>query len=260
MLDHRRRIKSVAVTARVLDALARSREPLSLTQLAQAAQISPSRAHAYVTGMIAAALIEQSSAYGRYALGPLARIVGTAAVIRHDPIAVVDQAASALHEETQLTVAIAVWHSTGPTIVRWIRGYHPLPLQISVGSTVPPTTTALGRVFLTHLPEKITAPIASRELAALASSDPVNSTTSLDIASIIARTRQAGFAQVRGTLLPDMCAIAAPIFEERNRVLAVLALIGRQRFSDTGGETKMTRVLLRIIKDASKNISGIRRD
>jgi DNA-binding IclR family transcriptional regulator len=255
-----RRIKSVAVTARILDALARSREPLSLTQLAQATGISPSRAHAYVTGMIAAALIEQSSAYGRYALGPLARTVGTAAMVRHDPIAVVDQAASALHDETQLTVAIAVWHSTGPTIVKWIRGYHPLPVQVSVGSTVPLTTTALGQVFLTYLPEKITASIVPRELVALATAETGGSIAPPDVASIITRTRETGFAYVRGTLMPDMCAIAAPIFEERKRILAVLSLIGRKRFSDAGGEKKVTKAILRITESATRNLSGIQRE
>lgn len=255
-----RRIKSVAVTARVLEALARSREPLSLTQLAQSANVSPSRAHAYVTGMIAAMLLEQTGSHSRYALGPLARFIGTSAVVRHDPVAVVDNAASALREETQLTVALAVWHSTGPTIVRWIRGYHPLPLQISVGSTIPLTTTAIGRIFLTYLPTKITGPLAAKELAALENCEPTSTKAMPVLEDIVAATREAGCAYVTGTLLPDMCAVAAPIFEEEGRVSAVLSLIGRSRFSDIGGEKKIKKTVLRITRAASRDILGIQRD
>lgn len=255
-----RRIKSVAVAARVLEALARSREPLSLTHLAQSANISPSRAHAYVTGMIAAMLIEQTGSHGRYALGPLARLIGTAAVVRYDPVAVVDKAASALHDETQLTVALAVWHSTGPTIVRWIRGYHPLPLQVSVGSTIPLTTTAIGQVFLSYLPTKITGPLASKELAALQSAEPASTKAIPVLQDIVTTTREIGHTYVTGTLLPDMCAIAAPIFEEEGRVIAVLSLIGRARFANTGGEKKMKKVVLRITQAASRDISGIQKE
>jgi DNA-binding IclR family transcriptional regulator len=254
-----RRVKSVDVTARLLEALARSQDALSLTQLAQSARISPSRAHAYAAGMLAAGLLEQSGPYARYGLGPLARIIGTAAVAQYDPIELVDQAASELREHTQLTVALAVWHPNGPVIVRWIRGAHPLPVQVSIGSTIPLTTTAIGRVFLTHLPAKITAPIVRRELAALASAENEAPAPLLDLETICERTREAGFAYVRGTLLPEMYAVAAPVMQNGTWVLAVLSVIGTAKVHELRLAKRTGRTLLRFTQKASNSLIDVPR-
>ena len=71
--------------------------------------------------------------------------------------------------KTGLTVAIAVWNDQGPVIVRWQRGIDPLPVNVTIGSTVPVLTTALGRVFLAYLPAEMTQSAVARELAGLKS-------------------------------------------------------------------------------------------
>ena len=52
---------------------------------------------------------------------------------------------------------VAVWSDAGPTIVRWDTGTHVLPIAIRVGSTLPLLDSAVGYVFLAHLPAKSTA-------------------------------------------------------------------------------------------------------
>lgn len=250
-----RGVKSVDVTARLLVALARSRGSLSLSELSLDAGVSPSRAHAYAVGMIKARLVEQSQKDKRYRLGPVARALGTAAVVQFDPFEIADSAADELRNLTNLSVALAVWHASGPVIVRWSRGVHHLPIHVGVGSTLPISTTALGQVFLAHLPEKLTDRLLTRELAEL--DKPAAAELRVKLAEQGKRIRAQGYASVKGTLFPQMCALAAPVLQDDRTVLASLSLMGMNNFREVGGERKTINALLRVTERASRQLAGV---
>lgn len=253
-----RAVKSVETTARLLAALGRSRGSLTLSEMAADAGVSPSRAHAYAVGLIGARLVEQSTTERTYRLGPLARMIGTAAVAQFEASEVIDWATTELEATTRLSATAAVWHSSGPLIIRWVRGRHPLPLQLCVGSTMPLSTSALGRVFLALLPRETTRKILARELADIEKAGfAADFREKLD--KDIEQFHSKGYAFVRGMLMPQMCSIAAPIIQDDQKVLAAVSVLGTNDFRGFGEEKKIARTLLRVSEEANEKLSGIMR-
>ena len=57
----------------------------------------------------------------------------------------------------------AVWTDQGPTLVRWDTGRHSLPILLRVGSVLPLLDSAVGCVFLAHLPASMTRQVLRQQ-------------------------------------------------------------------------------------------------
>jgi len=112
----------VEVGGRLLIALAERAAPMTLKDLAAAADLPASRAHPYLVSFGRLGLIEQDGTSGRYGLGPAALQLGLACLHQLDPLKAAGPVAEALSQAIDQTVAIAVWANFGPTIVRVIEG------------------------------------------------------------------------------------------------------------------------------------------
>ena len=72
MAKEQRGIQSIDVGGRLLQALTRSDGAMMLKDLAEAADMPPAKAHAYLVSFCKLGLMEQDAVTGRYDLGPLA--------------------------------------------------------------------------------------------------------------------------------------------------------------------------------------------
>lgn len=251
-------IKSVEVASRILSALTRSPEALSLKELASAAEISTSLARTHAVSLIRVGLLEQSDSYGRYGLGPFAARLGLAALARIDSYAVIESTARQLNRDTGLTVAAAVWSANGPVLIMWLRGAKQLPLNVNVGSTLPMIGTALGNIFLAYLPADETRVIVQREQKGLVRDSRLIFDSSVnDLEGLAARIRHDGYTKSRSTLFPEMLAVAAPLLSSENRMAAAVSLIGTGSFQDAGGERKIVRTFLRSVGRASERLGPL---
>lgn len=70
-----------------------------------------------------------------------------------------------LQRETGRTVGLGVWGNHGPTMVWWIEGREPLPLQLRCGMVVPLLGSATGQVFAAFAPREATAALLEAEIA-----------------------------------------------------------------------------------------------
>ena len=131
-----RAVQSVEVGGRLLIALGQHAAPMSLKDLAAAAELPASRAHPYLVSFGRLGLIEQDGTSGRYALGPAALQLGLACLHQLDPIKAAGPVAEALSQAIDQTVAIAVWANFGPTIVRVIEGSQPLHVNMRAGTVM----------------------------------------------------------------------------------------------------------------------------
>ena len=113
-----RRIQSIDVGMRVLQALTEQRRPLPLKELANLADMPPGKAHPYLVSFMAAGMVKQSPLTGHYELGPAALQMGLAALQQLDPLTEATQEAALLATRADLSVAVVVWGHLGPTVVR----------------------------------------------------------------------------------------------------------------------------------------------
>ncbi|SOT43468.1 IclR family transcriptional regulator [Burkholderia cenocepacia] len=145
-----RGIQSVEVGGRLLDALARRRKPLGLSELAAAADLSTAQAHTYLVSLTRLALVKRDALTGNYEPGPLSLRLGLMSIERQPAYRATLPHAVRLAETVGLSVALSVPGVPGvlgPTIVRIEHGGYPLHVNLHVGSVMSLDTTATGRVF-----------------------------------------------------------------------------------------------------------------
>lgn len=217
-------VQSVEVGMRLVSALAAARDPLMLKDLAAAARMPPAKAHRYLVSLSRTGLVEQSSATGLYGLGPFAVELGLSALDRLSPVTTAEPCLEELRRAVGQTVALAVWGSQGPVIVRWLGMDTPVAATLRVGSIMPLTRSATGLAFTAYLPERMTGHLVKDELAE-------NRRTGLrprsreELSALTARVSSQGYA-LAGDFIPGISGIAAPVFDHTRAMTLALITLG----------------------------------
>ncbi|WP_211767907.1 IclR family transcriptional regulator [Kutzneria sp. CA-103260] len=204
--DDRQGIQSVEIAMTVLDAIERGRGPMSLSQIAAAADMATSKAHRYLVSLGRAGLVAQLSS-GRYDLGPAARRLGVESLRRMDEVGLASEHLPGLRDRTSHAVNLAVWGDHGPVLVRWEYGVHPLPITIRIGATMPLATSSVGLVFLAHLPRALTDPLVEDRNE-----------------EAVTKVLTNGYAVTTGVMIPGMKSVAAPVLTTSLPLAVALAL------------------------------------
>jgi DNA-binding IclR family transcriptional regulator len=215
----RQGIQSVEIAMTVLTALERGAGPMSLTQIAHASGMGASKAHRYLVSLGRAGLVTQSRSSGLYDMGPALRRLGAESLRRMDEVGLVSEYIPDLRDRTGHAVNLAVWGDHGPVIVRWDYGSYALPITVRVGATMPMLASSVGRVYLAHLPETLTAPVVRAQQSAGDAGGPV-----LDVAAIVDEVRRRGYALTSGGVVPGVASVAAPVFTTGESLPLVVAL------------------------------------
>lgn len=221
-------IQSVEIAMTVLSALENARGPRSLSQIAAAAGMAPSKAHRYLVSLGRTGLITQSHRSGLYDLGPALRRLGIEAMRRMDEVAQASEYLPGLRDRTSHAVNLAVWGDHGPVIVRWDYGEHPLPITVRVGATMPLYDSSVGRVYLAHLPETITRPILHDQFISEGRELP----SEHDIERIVAEVLDSGYAYTSGGVIPGVTSVAAPVFSASEALPLVISVAMPARSAD----------------------------
>lgn len=221
-------IQSVDVALVLLKVMAEFREPASLSEIAQRANMPPSKAHRYLASFVAANFVQQTGRSGRYYLSKAAIEIGLAAIGRLDFIDCAAEILATLVEETGATAFVSVWGIHGPTAVRWQRTNSFITASLGLGSTFPLLASATGRVFLAFSPRRLTAAKLKSEIAQARKFhlkwpdfDPLKPK---DLDRLIEGTRAAGYATTDGRFIPGLYGVSAPILNWQGEIEAAVTL------------------------------------
>lgn len=201
-----RGIQSIEVGGRLLRTLADAGRPMALKDLAGAAAMSPAKAHPYLVSFGKLGLIVQDSTSAQYRLGPLAMQLGLISLQQVDPVRLASDGLAALAREVGHTVAIAVWGSHGPTIVRIEAGPASVHVNMRHGTVMSLRGTASGRLFEAHRrgPSRRGGLTAGEREA----------------------VRRAGFALAVDGAVAGVSALAVPVFDAAGTMVLSLTAIG----------------------------------
>ncbi|MGN6525916.1 MAG: IclR family transcriptional regulator [Burkholderiaceae bacterium] len=258
-----RGIQTIEVGGRLLLALAHHGQPLALKDLAQAAAMSPGKAHPYLVSFIKLGLVERETEGGRYGLGPLALQMGLIGLQQYDPVRLATARLDELARATGHTVAIAVWGHRGPTLVRVAEAPSPVHVTMRHGTVMSIEGTASGRLFAAWGPDEAVREALAAEAALAPDGAPARASRAraggrfgLGAAfdQEVARVREAGIAGIEGSALPGLSAIAVPVFDARGRLVLGLTAIGPSSTFDARPDGAVARVLRPAAAELSRRL------
>ncbi len=251
-------IQSVEVGFSLLEALIQAPGAMMLRDLAQAAGMSPAKAHRYLVSYQRLGLVTQGAGDTRYDLGPVSLKLGLATLSRLDAVQMARSRMESLMDEIGHTVAIAVWGNHGPVIVHWQEPVRAVTVNLRLGDVMPLLGSATGRCFAAFAPTAWVAPLLKQEIAQLAKSPrqgmPQNAAQAH---SLLEETRQQGAGRVVDTLLPGISGLAVPVWDAGGRICLSLVSMGSSAGFDASYDGQLAHALKRFAAKLSDELGGI---
>ncbi|MBT9491758.1 MAG: IclR family transcriptional regulator [Paucibacter sp.] len=247
-----RGIQSIEVGGALLMALVHQGRPLALKDLAREAAMAPAKAHPYLVSFIKLGLVEQETVSGRYGLGPLALQLGLISLQQYEPVRLATPRIEELAAQLGHTVAIAVWGNRGPTIVRVAEAPSPVHISMRHGTVMSLKGTASGRLFAAHLSREEVLAVLAAEAGAL----PGKTTPTIDaeLTAAMAAARADGLASAHDGVVLGVSAMAAPVFDDRGRMVLSLTAIGPSGNFDLSLHGALAGALKRAGADLSRQL------
>lgn len=243
-MRHRAGIQSIEVGAPLLSALAAAVGPLTLTALSQATGMPPSKAHKYLASFVRTGLVEQRSANGRYALGPLAVECGFAALRRIEVVEVAQDTLDGLRDELDLTASLTIWGNQGPTIVRGARNRQPVALVVQLGLVLPLLTSSNGQIFAAHFSRRLTQDMIRKEMRGRSTAAArAGLRGAADVERMLEAVRRQGFAVANETVQPGVVGVSVPVFDHSGELVAALTLVGAAGAIRTNAKSRAVTAL-----------------
>lgn len=222
--------------------IAHQRRPMKLTAVAEQAGITPGKAHRYLVSFIRAGFATQDPETGLYGLGPVALEFSLSCLATIEPVSLASRVAERLCAQTGHTVAVSVWGSFGPTVVRWEQPAQPVMVNVGLGSVFPLYRSATGRIFAAFMPaDVIKAYVAG---PGQAQRDP-------EAGETLRQVRQRGIARAEGDFMAGMSAFAAPVFDDRARLVLSITVLGYK----AGFDHRWSSPVVAALRDAADDLS-----
>ncbi len=245
-----RGIQSVEVGGRLLEALARHRGPLGLSELAAEAQLSSAQAHTYLVSLTRLGLVKRDVLTGNYEPGPLSLRLGLMHIEQQPAYRITVPYAAAFAEVIGFSVAVCVAGVQGPIIVRYERGGFPLHVNLHVGTVMSLDMTSTGRVFCAFFAPEQVAAMARSQMTSR--SNPGASDRQMTGGSAVNQQWRARLDDIRERGIergidvpsPGISSLSVPVFDAEHRMQLALTVIGSSGSIDVDWDGRVARQLL----------------
>lgn len=236
-------IQVVARVATILRALNGAEEGLSLSQLAERAELPRSTVHRLVVALRNEGLL-MSTPTGRTRIGP--ELMRLAHESRAELTRELRPFMQRLRDELDETVDLAVLEGDHVRFVDQIAAPHRLRAVSAVGETFPLYCSANGRALLAELPREARPALIGTDLEPLT---PQTLTDPAAVLAAVAEVEQRGYAVTRDQITEGICAVAVAVRDASGALAALAVPLPTPRFE--GREDEIAAALLAVRAEAT---------
>lgn len=250
-------VQSLETGVRIAFALSELPGPVSLAELARKIGLSRSKTHRYLVSLCRCGLVAQDGRNGHYDLGLAAVQLGLAAQGRIDVYRLADELLDQLVDRTGFSSSVIVWGNHGPTIVRQKESMDAVTVNGRVGSVLPVTNSASGRIFAAYLPRHLVDPFIEAEfnrgMCPRNMGEPIDR---LGFEELLAQIRREGVARISGDLLVGVDALAAPLFGAGGTLAMVITVVAPHGAIDIRPEGSTSQAIRSLCRELSERLGG----
>ncbi|MDR2187923.1 MAG: IclR family transcriptional regulator [Azonexus sp.] len=251
----RQGIQSIEVGFRLLNVLAATNRPMMLRDIAKGAGMSAAKAHRYMVSFLRVGIVEQEAASGRYDLGAYALQLGLSGLGRLDPVRLSGPILDNLCEAIQETVALAVWGSSGATIVRIVDAGSPVTITLRHGTVMPLSKSATGRAFAAFYRSPFLKKLLDEELRETAEKSQTPITTiRRQLEKTLTDIRRHGISRATGSLTPGINGFSAPVYDHSGGMVASITAVGAIGESDADWDSPVAKAMLAAAAELSARL------
>lgn len=236
----------------IIELLAHSDRPLSLTEIASALGLVKSNVHRLMQGLAKAHYVIRDEDTLQYSASIKLWELGSAVLLKLDlrrhAEGVMEHLAAAIDE----TVHLSVLDQCEVVYLHKVESANPIRAYTQIGGRAPAYCVATGKALLAFRSNehilRVTETMKAWTSATI--------TDTADFFAEIARIRQSGFAINRGEWREGVHGVAVPIFDSEGNAIAAIGLSGPgQRFRPRQ-EREYAAELLAAAKKITQNMSG----
>lgn len=213
----------------VLEALEATDRGLTLTELAQRLDESPTVVFRLVRTLEDHGYLQQDPPTKRYTLGLRIWEMGAKAVRRTGLVEAARPTLRWLTDVTGQSSGLVILHDTEVLYLDIVEGLEPLRFYADPGSRAPAYATASGKALLAHRPGAVDRVVRGK----LRKLTGATVTRAIDLRRRLAEIRRTGISINRGERRDDIAALAAPIFNASAECVAAVSTSGpRSRLTE----------------------------
>ena len=254
-----RGIQSLDSTGELLTALVAAGKPLSLRDLAAAADMPPAKAFPHLVSLQKIGLLSRDTS-GCFEAGPLALELGLIGLQRLSPTREAEPEIVDLAVTTGMSVAMAVLGPLGPTVVRLEESARPLHVSLRVGTVMSLVNTAIGRVFAAHVADDVRHGLLAQDhlrLAGASAADTRDAKLAKPYAERLAQIREQRIDTALNKPIPGINTLAAPVFDHTGSIVLVIALMGTAGSFDSDTQGGAAKTLLAATQRLSRRFGYV---
>lgn len=214
--------QSVTMSARILGELANSPQPLGVTELARRLDESKARIFRHLSTMKLVGFVSQEQAGDEYCLGWNIYRLGVAAAEQFGLIRVANRHMTLLRDQTQETTALAMPASGDALVIGSVQSERQISLSVKQGVVIGANSSALGRVLLAFSALDVQKRVLARPLKAFS---PYSIVDPAQLQRRVMFVRQHWWEIAVNENAYGIATLAAPVFDERNNILAAVAIV-----------------------------------
>jgi DNA-binding IclR family transcriptional regulator len=215
--------ETLDLALRLLDRLARSNEPVGVSELAREFGSSKATVYRHLKTLLKHEFVQQDETTTRYAAGIKLLVLGERLREQFDILHVARDDLAKLRDETGQPATLSMLVENKVVVLDVLQGQAIVNFGTQVGTVLDLHASAHGNVALAFGPESLMSRVLAKPLKQLT---PQTITTPAALQRAIAQARARGWAVAPNRVLQGVNGLAAPIFNHRKAYAGAIAIAG----------------------------------
>ena len=232
-------VRSVQLALDVLEAVAFSSDELGVTQIAGRLGVAKGSVFRHLATLVDRGYLNQNAVTARYSVGPKSRVLARIAP-ETDLVQIAEGPMRDLRDKIGQTVVLSSLTPRGALVISAVPGTSPIEIGVRPGSELSFHASGQGKVLLAFSPRPFQERVLSRELARLTDKTV---TDREELERELFKVQKDGFAAAPEQSLLGINAIASPVFDTHDAIIAAMALVGSIQFLPAAPDDQMIAAL-----------------